>query len=199
MNADIDLGRDLEELRRKFELGDVVSAWLGMQRVAAHNKEHPETPYPMPAWLNDYLLHSAQKITRLADGIRPDDERPIREIIESGALGYLRKVKQADGAKALKDVRLRDERAAHIGTALGLAGAGWNGFQRHDQIRHDEMLLHSLDDPTLQDDPLMRDIVRKRLYATVARPEGMLETTMSEAAFSNRASKARGARRKRPA
>ena len=88
----------LEELRREAEADgdflDVVAVWEAIERIAVHNRrlsEQGEAPHPFPEWINNYLLRSADKISRLWLGIRPEDDRPLADMGVDN-IGELRKV-----------------------------------------------------------------------------------------------------------
>jgi hypothetical protein len=204
MNAEQDaaaLAEALEELHRKFigdgePPGDVIAAWEAIERLARLNKRREgrgEPPFPMPGWINDYLLRSADKIRRLSLGIPPEDDRrdiPIDEI------GVLRKVRHADGGGA---ERFRDERLKHVAPAMGFAAKGWTAFQRHDRAEDDALFLRIHDDPDLKDNKVLRTNnkalrteVRQSLYGVIAKQEGL-----GDGAIRNRLSAARTASKKR--
>lgn len=194
--GDAELAKELEELRRKFVAdgsapGNVIAAWQAIAQIARRNKEctaRGETPCPAPSWVNEYLLHSADKIERLCVGIAPDDDRPVTEVIAAGEFGCLRQVRRADGKLG---ERIRDERASHVSAALGFAGKGWSAFARHDRAEADDRFLRMIDNPELTDKSL-RNEVRRRIGKVVERQEGL-----SGQAIRNRLSKARAKTRGR--
>jgi hypothetical protein len=146
--ADRVLGERLEELRRAAEADgdflDVVAVWEAIERIAVHNRrltDQGEAPHPFPAWINNYLLRSADKISRLWLGIRPEDDRPMADMNFDGEL---RKVPEGE--------RLRDHRVDHLASALGFVRRGMNAFQRHDRTTRDADYLRIHDNPDLPTD-----------------------------------------------
>ena len=175
------LDEGLEALRREAEADgdflDVVAVWEAIERIAVHNRrltDQGEAPHPFPAWINNYLLRSADKISRLWLGIRPEDDRPLADIGVDN-IGELRKVPEGG--------RLRDDRINHVASALGFVRPGVTAFQRHDRVARDADYLRLLDD---------RDLQRKDRRAIVNQMKNTEHIGTDEAAW-NRLSKARRA------
>jgi hypothetical protein len=173
------LGERLEELRREAEADgdflDVVAVWEAIKRVAVNNRqllEQGEAAHPFPEWINNYLLRSADKISRLWLGIKPEDDRQLASI-NFNEIGELRKVPQKE--------RLRDDRVNHLASALGFVRRGMTAFQRHDRTTRDADYLRIYDDPDLPTD------VRRKFVGQMTKHIG------TEQAVRNRLSKARRA------
>jgi hypothetical protein len=181
------LGERLEELRREAEADgdflDVVAVWEAIERIAGHNRrltDQGEAPYPFPEWINNYLLRSADKISRLWLGIRPEDDRPLADIGFDN-IGELRKVPQGE--------RLHDARIDHVASALGFVRPGVTAFQRHDRTTRDAEYLRIYDNPDLQGDRRYQTEVRRAVVGQMKKREHI----GSEQAVINRLSKARRA------
>jgi hypothetical protein len=180
------LGERLEELRRDAEADgdfpDVIAVWAAIERIAVHNRrlmDQGKAPHPFPEWINNYLLRSADKISRLWHGIRPEDDRDLA-FVNFNEIGELRKVPQGE--------RRRDNRINHVASALGFVRNGATAFQRHDRARRDADYLRVYDNPDLQGNrPLQTDVRRAVLLAMKKN-----EHIDTEAA-KNRLSKARRA------
>jgi hypothetical protein len=169
----------LEELRREAEADgdflDVVAVWEAIERIAGHNRrltDQGEAPYPFPEWINNYLHRSADKISRLWLGIRPEDDRPLADMNFDGKL---RKVPEGEE-------RLRDHRVDHLASALGFVRRGMNAFQRHDRTTRDADYLRIHDNPELPRD------VRRKFVDHIKKTEHI-----GTEAVRNRLSKARRA------
>lgn len=185
--ADRVLGERLEELRRAAEADgdflDVVAVWEAIERIAVHNRrltDQGEAPHPFPAWINNYLLRSADKISRLWLGIRPEDDRPSADIGVDN-IGELRKVPEGG--------RLRDDRINHIASALGFVRPGVTAFQRHDGATRDADYLRIYDDPDLQGNRRYQTEVRRAVVDQMKKTERI----GTDEAVRNRLSKARRA------
>ena len=180
-------------LERSFKCEqDTIAAWLAMRAISLYNERQVKRRlelYPVPTWLSDYMTRCADKLCRLALGIAPADDRSTLDM-GFDEVGRLRRVPQSDGPGA---TRFRDERASHVAQALGLAGDGWNAFQKHDRLTADAQHLEVWDDPHLQEDPKLQKEVRGSLLGLVKDQE-----SITEEAFKNRLSKARR-RQRRPA
>jgi hypothetical protein len=183
---EIALSKSLERLRHSFERdNDVIALWEAIAVIGRYDKrsERKGLPrQPMPNWISNYLADSAEKIHRLWLGIEPADDRPVRDMAFD-TVGKLRKVPQSDGGG---DTRFRDERVLHVARAFGLAGSGWNAFQKHDRLEADADLLAIYDDPALQEDPKLRKEVHGTLFNLIQTQENA-----SPASVRNRLSKAR--------
>lgn len=78
---DAELTEKLDALRSELDAEDkagpnVFVIWEAIGRVAARNQgclDRGEPTFPMPEWVNDYLLRGSEKIERLWLGIEPDD------------------------------------------------------------------------------------------------------------------------------
>jgi hypothetical protein len=191
LTRDPSLGRRVDELRCDFEANkdfpDVVAAWEAIARISARNREltsQGEAPYPMPEWLNSYLLRSAEKIGRLGLGISPSDDRSFDEIGFDN-IGELRKVLQGD--------RYRDDRANHVAPALGFVRKGANAFQAHDRAETDAGYLRVHDNPDLADNRPSQREVRKLLAGVIKKNERFA----TDEAVRNRLSAARSRRARR--
>jgi hypothetical protein len=171
--SDASLAKKLDELHSTFDPDDVVVIWEAIGRVAARNNERGKRgSYPMPRWINDYLLRSADKISRLSLGVRPEDDRPLLEI-PVDEIGELRQVPQSD--------RLRDGRVDRVAVALGFVRQGSSAFQRHDRAERDQQYL------VLYDNDEATDADQNLLVTSIMKNEGI----SSEQAVRNRLSKAR--------
>ena len=103
----------LEILHRAFEADkdfpDVVAVWETIERISANNRkllERGEAANPFPEWVNDYLLRSADKISRLWLGIRPEDDRPKADM-SFDEVGGLRRVRQGGDFAMFGSITLR--------------------------------------------------------------------------------------------
>jgi hypothetical protein len=207
---DAHLTRRLQELYVESGVRDgsppnAVAVWKAIERVATRNKgcaERGLAPYPMPDWVNDYLLQSADKISRLWLGIRPADNRPLWRGVgqdlgsiafhkkdSKDLIGYLRGNKK-DGKP--------DTRVEHVAAALGFAGGGeggWSAFKRHDRAARDTQYLAIYDHRDLDTaEARVRRDVRETLCNTIKKnPNERLSTDQT---IRNRLSAARRARPK---
>jgi hypothetical protein len=182
------LAKKLQDLRRKFiaaeAFPDVVAVWEAIRVITNLNSKlskQGRVPHPLPGWINDYLLQSANKIGRLSLGIRPEDERPLASM-NFNEVGELRAVCQTD--------RVRDTRTHHVASALGFVRKGESAFQRHDRIERDANYLRIHDDPSLQDDRPRQREAQQILLRVMMKNEHL----GTEQSARNRLSKARAAR-----
>ena len=184
------LSKKLDELHRAFEADetfpDVIAVWEAIERVAEKNQKLSQEgcePYPLPEWINGYLVRSADKISRLSLGIRPEDDRPLNSM-NFNEVGELRSVPEGS--------RSRDERARHVPAALGFVRQGATAFHHHDRVTRDAAYLKIYDNPEIQDNkPLQRE-VRATLVRMMKKNEGG-----GDDAIKNRLSKARRRQRER--
>ena len=125
--------------------------------TAAADGPKAKAPYPFPEWINNYLHRSADKISRLWLGIRPEDDRPLADMNFDGKL---RKVPEGEEL-------LRDHRVDHLASALGFVRRGMNAFQRHDRTTRAADYLRIHDNPELPRDVRRKfvDHIKKRLLA----------------------------------
>jgi len=160
------LHNQLEELRwLSFADGSTgpnpIPVFEAIGRVIKENKVRTDrglSPYPLPGWIDDYLLMASEKIARLSLGIAPE----ALQSIPFDEVGALRKVRQVDGRNAdgTEAERFRDTRSDHVAAALGFAGDGGTAFRRHDKLVRDAQYLRIYDDPDLGSsrDPLVSQI-----------------------------------------
>jgi hypothetical protein len=186
MKDDLLLAKKLDELRSQFgadsEFPDVIAVWEAIKRITGRNQRCVEqgiAPYPLPEWVNEYLLRSADKIGRLELGIRVEDDRPLSSM-NFNEVGELRKVPEGKGG------RCRDARSDHVAAALGLVRKGWNAFQHHDKSIRNAQYLELYDNPALKDDKHLRREVQGIVIGQMKKNEHM-----EEPAAHNRLSKAR--------
>lgn len=151
-----------------------------------------QMPYPLPEWINDYLLRSADKIGRLWLGIKPDDDRPLMSM-NFNEVGELRKMREGDGAG---HERFRDRRTDYVAAALGFATKGASAFSRHDRTERDRLYLRIYDNPDLKltDRPDLKLTDRRTLFHSIMKNEGI----GTDQAVRNRLSRARTKRSRGP-
>jgi hypothetical protein len=101
---DLFLAKKLDELQSQLqadsEFPDVIAVWEAIKRITGRNQRCVErgiAPYPLPEWVNEYLLRSSDKIGRLELGIRVEDDRPLPSI-NFNEVGELRKFLRATAA-----------------------------------------------------------------------------------------------------
>lgn len=177
--SDPRLWEKLEELRLEFErdraFPNVLAVWEAIERVTGRNKDlrdRGRAPHPIPVWINEYLVRSANKIARLSVGIRPDDDRALSPMSNFSELCEVLRAQgyNDDGGKSKQ---FRDERTHHVASALGFVMKGASAFQRNDRIERDNRYLRVYDDPQLEYDKVLQRDIRACVTRAIVENEGI--------------------------